>query len=328
MMKRSGAIVAAMLVAGAVGAPGLLRSSASPAAKAPAAERQAATFAPPVSAPASAMPTATIDPTTLGAPLFVERFHTLDAAEEPGENGPAHPHRWRTVLGYGGPAAKDNRGGGGSTTYIDAGFAGVRNGQVLAQPLGISPFRLEPGGGVSIVARRTPPDLKPILFGQPHISGILTSRHSFQASNAYFEIRAKLPSGNGLWPAFWLLPVGTKWPDGGEIDVFEYLAREPRTLYCSFVARTRNPGKQNRVALRFDPTADFHRYGVAYTPSEIVWYVDRREVARDPTPRDMNRPMFMLLNLAVGGPWAHEPDESTKLPAAFTITDVTVWPLK
>ena len=107
--------------------------------------------------------------------------------------------------------------------YVDPRYGGR-----ATTPLGLDPFKVK-DGVLSIVASRTPPALKPVLFNNEYISGILTTQGSFAQKYGYFEIRAKIPVGIGVWPAFWMLADDGGWPP--EIDVLEgrgAAARRPR----------------------------------------------------------------------------------------------------
>ena len=81
--------------------------------------------------------------------------------------------------------------------YVDPRYAGR-----AGVPLGLDPFKVE-NGVLSIVASRTPPELKQVLFNNDYISGILTTQGTFAQKHGYFEIRAKVPVGHAVWPAFW-----------------------------------------------------------------------------------------------------------------------------
>ena len=281
----------------------------------------------------AAGPPSVMTPAALGAQTFAETFKTFDAGEDqpPGRI----PHRWRTVLGYGGAQGVGNRSGSRSSVYVDAQFPGVKDGQLGPRPLGLDPFHLTPGADLAITADRTPAAAKSLLWGRPYTSGVITTRFSFAQRYGYFEVRARPPSGRGLWPAFWLLPADPDAPAGTELDVFEQLGRAPRVLFCTlhyqgqtWFWQPKARYWERRVPLSFDASKGFHAYGAAWGPDQIVWYVDRREVCRQPTPAGMDRPMYMLLNLAVGGPWPGEPDATTRLPAAFDIQSVNVWRLR
>ena len=236
-----------------------------------------------------------------GRPLvltFEEDFRRLD--------GPCgQPARWRSAFGDGGQAGPGDgvgkrtlAGNGEMQVYVDRCFA----------PGCASPFQARPGG-LDIVAVRSASPIE----GHPFASGVLTTQPSFSQAYGYFEMRARLPRGKGLWPAFWLLPSDLSWPP--EIDVMESVG-DPARAYATAHSRGRDlPGVEYALA---DPDA-FHRFAVAWDPRDIVWFVDGREVARKPTPPDANKPMFMLLNLAVGGNWPGAPDAATAFPARFSV---------
>ena len=176
------------------------------------------------------------------------------------------------------------------------------------QPLGLDPFTV--GDGVlGLVARPTPPAALPRLQGLPYVSGMISSRASFLQTYGYFEIRARLPGGAGLWPAFWLLAArglaaGDR-RDGG--------ARRPGLCRPRALER----GRRHRSSGCDIPLADgsdaFHAYGVLWTPEAVAFYLDRVPVAWMRTKPGFDRPMYMLANLAVGG-WAGEPDDHHALP--------------
>ena len=111
-------------------------------------------------------------------------------------------------------------------------------------------------------------------------------------------MRAQLPAGQGMWPAFWLLPESGRWPP--EIDALEMLGQDPRTVYVATHTGPANTVAQSVVAVD-DASAGQHTYGVSWRPDGVAFYIDGREVFRTPTPADMHEPMYLLANLAVGG---------------------------
>lgn len=160
-----------------------------------------------------------------------------------------------------------------------------------------------------------------------YASGILTTRGKFSQRFGRFGIRCRVPEGKGLWPAFWLLPEPLDWPP--EIDVFEILGQEPDRVYLTH--HWRNPKDPGGDSLSEegewkgpDFSAEFHEFTVEWEPGEIRWYVDgvERFRANQQVP---DQPMFVLLNLAIGGGWAGEPDDSTRFPAALEVDWVRVW---
>lgn len=152
-------------------------------------------------------------------------------------------------------------------------------------------------GDVLEITASPAPDLP---LGLTHRSGMIMSQSLFNQQYGYFEIKAQLPNGRGLWPAFWLLPTGGGWPP--EIDVMEMLGHAPGTYYVALHAR---PGGQvlddvTAVAAP-DLSAGFHVFGVSWRPDKIRFYLDDTLMHESATPADMNGPMYLLANLAVGG---------------------------
>ena len=241
--------------------------------------------------------------------------------------------RWRTSF-FGEPgreAPVQQRtlpSNGEQQLYMDPDFLGlgirplaVRNGMLTieARPLPAEALRRVRAR----IARLTPEQRRygPIEKVR-YSSGIITTRRSFSQTYGYFEVRARLPAGRGLWSAFWMLPEDDSWPP--EIDVMEVLGHEPSTAYTTVHSRAgAGPAGKNRV---FDPDG-FHRYGALWLPDRIEFYLDGRKVFAGPTPPDAHRPMHMLINLAVGGYWPGSPDSSTRFPARMTVDYVRAWAL-
>jgi beta-glucanase (GH16 family) len=177
--------------------------------------------------------------------------------------------------------------------------------------LGLNPFRIN-GGVLEIRAEPAPPQNKAALADYRYISGLITTQPSFSQTYGYFEMRAKLPAGKGVWPAFWLLPKDLSWPP--EVDIMESVG-DPSKYYVTYHS---NAAKDAGTEVPISPD-DFHVFAVSWDAKNVVWYVDGREVKRLPTPADMHKPMYMIANLALGGDWAGYPDASTPFPSTFAI---------
>ena len=166
-----------------------------------------------------------------------------------------------------------------------------------------------------------------------YLSGILTSYGSFRMTHGYVEMRAKVPPGRGLWPAFWLLPMHYV-EDVPEIDVMEFLGQDVGTLYNTYhyfdVAndwrKVSTPSFPNYVT---DWTADFHTFGMEWGPRDITWYVDgvATHSVDDAEYRISGQAMYLLANLAVGGSWPGAPDADTPFPASFEIDYIRAYDL-
>jgi len=174
-----------------------------------------------------------------------------------------------------------------------------------------------------------------------YTSARLKTAGKFAQQYGRFEARIKIPYGQGMWPAFWMLGEDfptAGWPKCGEIDVMENIGKTPATVYGSIhgpgysgaegpEARYSLPGKR-----RF---ADgFHIFAVEWEPGEIRFYVDKNiyvtRTRADLPPGTkwvFDHPFFLLLNLAVGGDWPGSPDGSTKFPQSMLVDYVRVYQL-
>ncbi|HLJ22093.1 MAG TPA: family 16 glycosylhydrolase, partial [Stellaceae bacterium] len=179
--------------------------------------------------------------------------------------------------------------------YVDPSYAGTGS-----SPLGLNPFSVQ-NGTLTISASPAPAAALPYLGGYQYVSGMLNTENSFSQTYGYFDMRAELPAaGQGMWPAFWLLKTTNTWPP--EIDVLEQ-AGGPSTNVFNTVIDSGQPNKQGNTNVG-DTSAGFHDYGVLWTPQTITFYIDGRALFSAPTPADMNSPMYMIANLALGGSWA------------------------
>ncbi|WP_331376924.1 endo-1,3-1,4-beta-glycanase EglC [Sinorhizobium chiapasense] len=161
-----------------------------------------------------------------------------------------------------------------------------------------NPFSIK-NGVLTITAAPASDAIQAEINGYDYTSGLLTTHSSFAQTYGYFEIRADMPDDQGVWPAFWLLPADGSWPP--ELDVVEMRGQDPNTVIAT--VHSNETGSQTSIAsaVKVADTSGFHKYGVLWTEEEIVWYFDDAAIARADTPSDMHDPMYMLVNLAVGG---------------------------
>jgi beta-glucanase (GH16 family) len=153
-----------------------------------------------------------------------------------------------------------------------------------------------------------------------------TAPARFLFEYGYAEIRARVPRGQGLWPAFWLLPASHE--SRPEIDVLETLGHEPEVAHFNYhyLFEDGSRGDEGKTWTGPDFSADWHVFAVDWQPDVIIWYVDGIERWRfTEADRISSEPMYLLLNLAVGGDWAGAPDEYTIFPSYFEIDYVRVW---
>lgn len=148
--------------------------------------------------------------------------------------------------------------------------------------------------------------------GSYYTSARLKTQGRQEFQHGRIEARIKAPKGAGLWPAFWMLGAsfdGSNWPDCGEIDIMEYVGREPDlvmgTAHGPGYSGALGLGKWNRQ--KYDIADDFHTYAIEWQPGQIKWFYDGAEYftlsRADVGDRQwvFDRPFFIILNLAVGG---------------------------
>jgi beta-glucanase (GH16 family) len=229
-------------------------------------------------------------------------FHD-DFDEHPLASGKWVPHyaggaAWPDARYWGGDGSDVKRKdawNGEQQIYVDPRYRGRSN-----APLGLDPFKIR-DGVLSIVARRTPPELKDVLFDNEYISGILTTQGSFSQKYGYFEIRSKIPVGTGVWPAFWLLADDGGWPP--EIDALEGRGQQPGDLVMTTLWRIPATGRIESCGFDFtqsDAAAAFHDYGVLWLKDRIIYFIDRKPVSDIRVPIGFDDPMYMIVNLAMG----------------------------
>jgi beta-glucanase (GH16 family) len=220
---------------------------------------------------------------------------------------PDGKRRWKTTYAWGNRTLSPNH----EAQFYSDWSVGVDPFKVHDGVLDITAAPADPGVGT--------PEGSQLTF----TSGAITTERSFSQLYGYFEICAKLPSGKGMWPAFWLLPADLSWPP--ELDVFEMLGHEPNKIYMSFHSKVDTDQINSRMVA--DTTQSFHNFGVDWEPDLITWYFDGKPVAQSATPTDMHQPMYLLANLAVGGEgsWPGAPDATTPMPAHMLIQYVRVY---
>lgn len=196
---------------------------------------------------------------------------------------------------------------------------------------------LDGNGNLVITARRERPANSRCWYGAcQYTSTRIKTAGTFSQKYGRFEARIKMPAGGGLLPAFWMLSDTNKWPDGGEIDIVEYIAQEPKTAQ----ATVHGPGYAGQRDLSFDYSPkdgsaipdDFHVYAIDWEPNRIAWSVDGQEYGFV-TPETVkpgkwvfnDSKFHILLNLAVGGEWPGKPAASVPFPQNMIIDYVRAY---
>jgi len=176
-----------------------------------------------------------------------------------------------------------------------------------------------------------------LYSGKPYTSSKILTRGKKVIKFARIDIRAKLPVGKGIWPAFWLLPqnnVYGGWPTSGEIDMMEALGHETNKVYGT-VHYGPGPGStqisRNYVLPNTNYNEAFHVYSLIWQQDKIQWLIDdqlystvnKADVGSNIYP--FNEDFFMIINMAVGGNWPGNPDATTYFPQWLIVDYVRVF---
>jgi beta-glucanase (GH16 family) len=148
--------------------------------------------------------------------------------------------------------------------------------------------------------------------GPSYTSGQITTEGSFGQQYGYFEMRAKLPQGAGMWPAFWMLDnnsyLGGGWDP--ELDIMEAFGSKaadgeggPTQSHWAIHTPSHSPGGWATLPNGGNAYNGYHTYGVLWTPQIIAFYIDGIQIGQTATPSDFTEQMYMIVNLAVGGSW-------------------------
>jgi serralysin len=222
---------------------------------------------------------------------YDEEFNSISYAG--GAKMTTGDHTWNTTMSGG---SRSLSGNNEEQIYIDPGYKG----------LGVNPFSVN-NGVLTITAAPASSTVRS-QTGYDYTSGALTTQNIFTQQYGYFEVRAKLPAGGqGLWPAFWMLPSGGNWPP--ELDILEAIGTAPWYLHQGYHSNYGNDGVGENTPN--NNTRDFHTYGMDWNKDTVTFYYDGQARWTFDTPDDLHVPMFMVLNQAIGGNWAGSPDGTT-----------------
>lgn len=162
-------------------------------------------------------------------------------------------------------------------------------------------------------------------FNPPYASARINTRTSFLQRYGRFEMRARLPRGQGIWPAFWLLPQNA-WPP--EIDIMELLGHEPTKVYfTNHWGASSSPLSQSSSFSGPDFSADFHTFACEWYPDRIDFFVDGVRRSTNINGGIPSVPMYIILNVAVGGQWPGNPNASTPFPQQMVVDWVRAYEL-
>jgi beta-glucanase (GH16 family) len=190
------------------------------------------------------------------------------------------------------------------------------------------------GGMLALVVDKEP------FQNRNYTSARLKTQGRFEQMYGKFEARIKLPQGQGIWPAFWMLgnDFGTtaRWPDCGEIDIMENIGKEPAIVHGTIHGPGYSGGQGPSAAFALPGgrkfADDFHVFAIEWDPDVIRWYVDgtlygtqtRASAGAAGKKWVFDHPFFLILNVAVGGNWPGSPDGATVFPQKMLVDYVRV----
>lgn len=165
-------------------------------------------------------------------------------------------------------------------------------------------------------------------------SAKLTTKDKIEFKYGTVEVRAKLPLGHGLWPAIWMLghDIDTSsWPDCGEIDIMEYVGKDPHKIHNTLhTPDSYGNSKNTKMTLNKNIEEGFHIYKTNWTKDKIEFFIDDNLVYTF-NPKDKNnktwpynKPFYLILNLAIGGNFGGPEVDDSIFPQEFLIDYVRI----
>ena len=197
--------------------------------------------------------------------------------------------------------------------------------------------------GTLVITAREEPYNGPDGAEFDYTSARLKTQGLFSQAYGRFEARIKLPAGQGLWPAFWMLGDNfgsAGWPKCGEIDIMENVGKEPGINHGSLHGPSSTNATSDLTATITLPAGqalsnDFHVYAIEWEPEAIRFYLDANLYATFSASQwpsggtwIFDHRFFLILNVAVGGDWPGSPDDTTEFPQTMRVDYVRVYKRK
>lgn len=261
----------------------------------------------PAAVPISQASTAESTAASTAAPTSDWRLTWSDEFESPGASAP-NSSKWNFETGGAGWGNKELQ------TYTD------RRKNILVE------------NGVLNITALNEKYLGSDKISRNYTSARITTKNKFAQKYGRMEARIKIPRGQGIWPAFWMLGENNEsgWPQCGEIDIMENIGKEPSKVHGT----VHGPGYSGEHGIGAPYTLpsgnafadDFHVYAVEWEPEVLRFYVD--DVLYETlTPSNIppgkawvfDHPFFIILNVAVGGLWPGNPNATTQFPQSMLI---------
>jgi beta-glucanase (GH16 family) len=220
-----------------------------------------------------------------------------------------------------------------SRWVYETGGSGFGNNQLEFDTDRAANASLDGNGELTITA------IKESYMGHDYTAVRLKTQGKFEHAYGRYEVRMRIPFGQGMWPAFWMMgvdPNNVGWPARGEIDIMENIGREPDTIHGTLhgpgYSGSNGIGAPSKLGSGQRFADDYHVFAIEWEKEAIRWYVDGK-LYQTRTPADLpngskwvyDHPFFLLLNLAVGGQWPGNPDGSTSFPQTMKVDYVRVY---
>ena len=171
--------------------------------------------------------------------------------------------------------------------------------------------------------------------GDKYTSTRITTKSKKEFTYGRLEARAKLPVGYGIWPAFWMLGSNISekgWPKCGEIDILEYIGREPHTAYTTLHTQDSHGNSVNsKKTVLPNIEEGYHVYAIEWTKDKIDFFVDKDLVytfqpkVKDENTWPFDQPFFFIVNMAIGGNFGGPKVDDTIFPQEFSVDYIRVY---
>ncbi len=267
---------------------------------------------------------------------------SLDNNQSAGNPG----SKWKVVWadefnGRAGSAANANVWGQEVGDGTVNGIPGWGNSELEYYTSGTNNAALDGRGNLKITVKKADGSLMCYYGPCEYTSARLLTKNRFEIAYGRVEARIKVPTGAGLWPAFWMLGTDidqVTWPQTGEIDIMEYVGRQPNQVFGTLHGPGYSGGQSYGKVLDIGkPVADsYHIFAVEWQPNKIVWLFDGQPyftaTPDDPflqgKPWVFNHPFFLLLNVAIGGNFGGQVGADTTFPQAMSVDYVRLYQAK
>jgi len=171
-------------------------------------------------------------------------------------------------------------------------------------------------------------------LGKEYSSARMRTKYKCDWKYGRFEIKARLPYGQGLWPAIWLLPTDWEyggWPESGEIDIMELLGQQTDKVYGTIhygTSQNHQSSGGNYTLSTGTFSGLYHVFALEWDSTGFKWFVDDIQYYTVKHGQPFDKRFHMILNVAVGGNWPGNPDESTSFPQKMYVDYVRVFEKK